>query len=446
MHSIVTFRVFRSLSRLVGAHALLLGLTAHAGPSLDQALARHRALLDLDANETIGFAPLTAWPDGAALVLGGPEDDVPYFLEPTLRGRGGARFMATPWPGTDSERGTKLRLGLNLSDRPSSVDALEGSTLSTSLGPGQAYVSVEPRHWGPGWAGSLIVDAAAPALPGFGWRKSSATQFQVPWLSWLGPWNADFFISRLSGHETPSRPQLVGMRVQVRPLQGLELGVSRTMQWGGKGRDNGLRALVNALVGRDNGPTPDQDPGNQLAGFDGRYSFDVAGGSGALYGQFVGEDEAGLMPAQWLGQLGMEWATQGSGRSVRVFGEYADLIAGHITGEPHYGSAYRHHAYQQGYTHGGLPLGHPVGGDARLASAGVIYDSGRLGTLVSLHAGRAAATSQRFAPEAKLAGVNAAATFELEPGSRVGVGLWLWRAGAGTSTAAVQAWWHTALP
>jgi hypothetical protein len=233
------------------------------------------------------------------------------------------------------------------------------------------------------------------------------------------------------------------MRMQVRPLPGLELGASRTMHWGGEGQDNSLGALGRALVGRDNGPDPSSDPGNQLAGFDVRYSRKIGSGHAAVYGQFVGEDEAGRMPSQWMGLAGFEWAPAREGaKSMRFFAEWADLVAGGITDDPHYGSAYRHHTYQQGYTNAGLPLGHAIGGDARLLSAGVVYDTGRLGALVVAHGGRAADTSQRFTPGARLAGLNAAASLELERGNRVGLGMWWWRAGAQRSSA-LQAWWHT---
>jgi hypothetical protein len=443
MATTVTFPFSRSWRRVGCASALLFfGLSAQAGLSLDQALARHRALLDLDAGETFGFVPLAAPPDGAAVILGGPTDAAAALLAPVVRHRGGARVVVTPLDGTQSDGGTRLRLGLTAADGASGVDVLEGSALGTSLGAGQVYASVERRHWGPGWMGSLILDAAAPALAGVGWRKTSATEFQTPWLSWLGRWNADFFVARLSGHSEPAHPRLVGMRVQVQPMAGLEIGASRTMQWGGSGRDNSLKALVTALVGRDNGPDPGEDPGNQLAGFDMRYGGALLGGHGALYGQFVGEDEAGLMPSQWLGLVGVEWAGRSAGSDHRFFVEYADTIAGHIGGNPRYGHAYRHHTYLQGYTHDGLPLGHALGGDARLASAGLLHDGGRVAALLVLHAGRSAPTSQWLAPDARLAGLNAAASLQFDAHSRIGIGLWWWRAGSERSTA-LQAWWHT---
>jgi hypothetical protein len=420
----------------------LLVLEAHAGLSLDQALARHRALRYSDEGFGAPFALLAPPQDGIVPVLGGPDDTVPFLLEPRLRHRGGVSVVATPLRRADGQRGPGLRLGLNWHEDATAPDVLEGTEASLSAGIGEAYVSIDPRHWGPGWVGSLILDAAAVPVPAIGWRKTSPTAFSASWLAWLGPWNADFFVGGLRGHTQPERPRLTGMRVQVRPLPGLELGASRTMQWGGEGQDNGLDAFWSSIVGRDNGPDASSDPGNQLGGFDVRYSAGVGAGRAAVYGQLVGEDEAGRMPSQWMGLLGLEWAParQGAG-TVRFFTEFADVVAGSVTGDPHYGSAYRHHTFQAGYTNAGLPLGHAIGGDARLVSAGAVYDAGRMGALVMAHGGRATATSQRFAPDAHLEGFNAAALYEVDRNNRVGLSLWWWRAGADRSNA-LQAWWH----
>jgi hypothetical protein len=433
----------RFLARLAWAGGLTMALHAQAGLSLEQALARHRGLSDIDAGHSDGFIQLAAPTDGLSPVLGGPDDRTPLLLDPTLRGRGGARLVATPLNQRDG-RGASLRLGLNWHEGATAADSLEGSALSLPALGGRLYASVEPRHWGPGWVGSLILDAAAPPVPAVGWRKTGGTTFHDPWLSWLGPWNADVFMGQLRGHDDPARPQFVGMRLQIRPLPSLELGASRTLQWGGKGLDNSAGALANALVGRDNGQSANADPGNQLAGFDARYGIPVGGGHAAVYGQMVGEDEAGKMPSQWIAQLGLEWAPPRRGMHTwRLFAEASDLVAGEVTGDAHYGSTYRHHLYHQGYTNDGLPLGHAAGGDVRLLSAGALYDGGRVGGVLAAHGGKAAKTSQRFQPDASLAGLNAAAFVEFGRGSRIGLAAWWWRAGTERSSA-LQAWWHTA--
>lgn len=417
---------------------MLLGAQAHAGLSLDHAIARDRSLRG--GSE---FALLPPVSDGATLAVGGPSDDTPYLLVPTLRGRGGARVVYTALgePGQAT-----LRLGLNAYESAPPESVLEGTSLELPFGPGAVYASVETRHWGPGWVGSLILDSAAPPVPAVGWRKTSATPFEHPWLSWLGPWNADFFIGRLGGHLEPAHPMLIGMRMQVRPLPGLEIGASRAIQWGGKGRDDTLRSFVKALIGRDNvdGNDRSAEPGNQLGGIDIRYGATWADAEWALYAQAVGEDEAGGLPSQLTAQIGTEWATRWQGTGVRLFAEASDLIAGDLFGRggPRPGSTYRHHIYRQGYTNRGLPLGHPIGGDVKLASIGALADHGSFSMLVSAHHGRASATAQRFAPNVGLSGLNAAASFPVEGVGRVGLSLWLWRAGDDRSTA-LQAWWQT---
>lgn len=421
---------------------MLFTTQAQAGLSLEQAVARHRAIVDQAEGRSDDFALLAAPDDGVTLAIGGPSNDTPYLLAPTLRGRGGARVVVTPLGQAGKP---KLRLGLTLYDGAPPESVLEGSSLELPLGAGAVYASVETRHWGPGWVGSMILDGAAPPLPALGWRKTSATAFEHPWLSWLGPWNADLFVGRLAGHAEPAHPWLIGMRMQVRPLPGLEIGASRTMQWGGTGRDESLRSFLSALVGRDNIESDDRstEPGNQLGGLDIRYSTTLGSGEWALHAQAIGEDEAGMFPSKLIVQAGAEWATRWRASSLRLFIEGSDLIAGDAVGRLHPGTTYRHHIYAQGYTNRGLPLGHAAGGDVKLASLGALVDRGKISVLLAAHRGRASTQAQRFAPHATLAGLNAAASIELAEAGRIGLSLWHWRAG-GDRSSAVQAWWHTA--
>jgi hypothetical protein len=422
---------------------VLLGVSqAEAGLSLEQAIARHRTLSANVAGEGSDFALLAAPRDGLTVAIGGPGDDIPLLMAPAVRGRGGARAVYTL---LNDSKGPKLRLGVGWHESAPPETVLEGTSLEIPLGAGVVYASVETRHWGPGWAGSLILDAAAPALPALGWRKTSATPFENRWLTWLGPWNADIFVGRLGDHAQPRHPLLIGMRLQMRPLAGLDIGLSRTIQWGGEGRDTSLRSLARALLGRDNeeGGDNSTEPGNQLAGVDLRYGASMFGSEWALYGSAIGEDEAGGLPSGLIAQAGAEWSGRWAGTPVRWFVEASNLIAGDVVGRPRPGKTYRHHVYQQGYTHRGLPLGHAAGGDIKLGSVGVLIDQGAFSALFVAHRGRASEQAQRFAAHAVLAGLNASLSLAVGLDGRAGVSLWHWRAGSERSSA-LQAFWQTA--
>jgi hypothetical protein len=432
------------MSHLPASHALIraaallacaVALPAHAGPSLGQALARHQQLLERDAAPDGGFAEtLPTPPDGLLLAGGNKLKQQPQFIaSPLGAGGSGLRLLHTFG---ESQDGAVLRLGVLGSTGARREWTLEGTELALPLGPGQAYASVQRRHWGPSWSGSLILDAAAPAVPALGWRKTSNTAFESRWLSWLGPWNADVFFGGLQGHTQPAHPYLVGMRVQVQPLPSLQLGASRTLQWGGRGRDQSFKSLVNGLLGRDNQAANDQQPGNQLAGVDARWHHAFGNGHQvAVYGQLTGEDEANGLPGKNMKLAGAEWALRRDGRSMRLFIERADTVAG----VP--GVAYRHHIYLQGYTQDGVVLGYPSGADTKLTSVGAVLDAGSFsGELVVYRGDAIASVAQRLTP-GTMNGVNAAVAWSPRSDQALGLSLWSGKDGAGRDNAA-QLWWQ----
>jgi hypothetical protein len=230
------------------------------------------------------------------------------------------------------------------------------------------------RYWGPGWGGSLILGDNARPVPSVSLRRADPTQpFETRWLSWLGPWDAEVFFGQLQGHSEPRAPRLAGMRVEIAPARWLALGASRTIQWGGAGRDNSLRALWKAFTGGDNvgasGVTAANEPGNQLAGFDIRASFSPLGLPIAAYTQWIGEDEAGYLPSRYIAASGVETWFSASRWRWRAVLEHIDTVVGVHDEYP--GTAYRHHIYRQGYTQYGRVLGFSLGGDIRAAVAQV---------------------------------------------------------------------------
>lgn len=341
--------------------------------------------------ESLTLEALDAQPlQRAALTLAGAADDgtaSPNLLGLPLQGRSGASLLLSG----GAADGWRWQLGgsVRLQDRQGAD--LEGSGLSVPLGPGRAYASVERRHWGPSPFGSLILDGSARALPAVGWRKTSSQPFAWRGLSWLGPWRTDVFAGRLGNDAGPAGVKLLGWRLEVEPLRGLVLGGSRVLQWGGDGRTQTFGSLLRGIAGFDNFESPDRsaEPGNQLAGFDARWTLPWGGPwRFSLHGQAIGEDEAGHLPSLYIASGGGEIATTlADGTAVRLFGELADTMAGRAFSAAEPGAAYRHPLYPAGYVQRNEPLAHPVGPDVRLASAGLALQRGAVRMIAMAHRG-----------------------------------------------------------
>ena len=387
----------------------------------------------------------TTQPDGITFAIGGPGNDVPPLLRPQARGDGGLQLRAHTSLFDDA---VQVRLGAAWwpgDDHPYSLDE---SSISTAFGRGRLYASVERRHWGPAWSNSLILDAGARPLPAVGWRKTDPRPFDTWLLSWLGPWNADFFAGELAERSGPRHPRLLGGRLQLMPVANLELGVSRAIQWGGSGRPETLRTFGKALLGigdnTDAGNSNSQEPGNQLAGFDFRYTFRLAETrSLAFYMQAIGEDEAGYRPSHYLGTFGADTGFRYAGASVRVFLEYANTTCSGLFKSPLPGCAYRHYIYTDGYTQLGDPLGHPAGGDVRLASLGAYIDRGAWTGTLQLHRGSAYPTAQLYGKSGRLGGVDAEAAWRINPSSRIGAAFYYWRDPLGSRPRGQLYWQHS---
>ncbi|HEY5324133.1 MAG TPA: capsule assembly Wzi family protein [Caldimonas sp.] len=383
--------------------------------------------------------------DGVIAAIGGPGKDLPPLLGPVMRGEGGVQLRATTslLDGQVQVRfGAAVRAG---DDHPWTFDE---SAISTALGAGRIYASVERRHWGPSWTGSLILDAAARPVPAVGWRKDDARPFAAVPFSWLGPWRTDVFIGQLTQRTGPEHAKLIGGRFQFMPLDGLEIAISRTLQWGGSDRPESASSLFRALLGQDNMENGDagSEPGNQLAGYDARYTWRLGNGrSISIYGQAIGEDEANHRPSHFLASAGLDLALPIGDADVRFFVEHANTTARGTFGEPQLGAAYRHHIYTAGYTQLGDPLGHPLWGDALLTSVGAYVDRGTVTGAVMVHWGAAYPTAQRWPGGGKISGANAEVAWKVTQDTRLGVALMYWRDPLETRTRA-QVWGQIKLP
>lgn len=244
---------------------------------------------------------------------------------------------------------------------------VEGSYIAGKLWNQWLIAGQIPTYWGPGHEGSLIRGDASRPVYGFTMQRADQKAFENKWLSWIGPWQYQAFGGQLDDYAAIPDAKLLGLRLTAQPLPYLELGASRILQWGGEGRSESWDTLWNAIKGNDNFYDGDLDKSNQIAGFDARLNLNHWGGVPiSLYGQYVGEDEAGLLPSKKMYLAGIDYSSQLNNLPLQVYAEWADTR----TNGDVQGISYNHYIYQDGYYQHGFPLGHAMGGDGQMLSLG----------------------------------------------------------------------------
>ena len=253
----------------------------------------------------------------------------------------------------------------------------DGSQLGVDLGNWSIAASTMERWWGPGWDGSLILSNNARPVPALTIGRNRKDAPSSKWLSWIGPWDMHVIWGQLESDRAIPDARFFGMRVNARPFKGFEIGVSRTAQWCGEGRPCGADTFWDLFLGKDNigddDTTFENEPGNQMAGFDVRWTNMWFGAPVSLYGQMIGEDEAGGFPSRYLAQFGIEGSGITRGQtSYRWYAEIADTTCDAVKSAKRFNCAYRQAIYASGYTYEGRIIGHGLDNDSRVVSAGLV--------------------------------------------------------------------------
>lgn len=229
-----------------------------------------------------------------------------------------------------------------------------------------------PTWWGPGHESSLIRGDASRSVLGVTLQRDLQQPFETKWLSWVGPWQYQLFAGRLQQYSAIAGTQIIGMRLTIQPLPYIELGASRVIQMGGEGQPHSAKAYWNAMIGNDNGCdsrgcTGVNNPGNQLGGFDARLNLQpLLNAPVSLYGQMVGEDEAGGLPAKYMYQGGIDYSASIKHLPYQLYAEWSDTR----TNAEARGISYTHHIYKDGYYQQGFPLADAMGTDGQRYSLG----------------------------------------------------------------------------
>lgn len=271
-----------------------------------------------------------------------------------------------------SEENLEINLQANLKNDKLIEDgsdvSFEGSYVAGSYANQWLVAGKIPAWWGPGNDGSLIRGDASIPVTGITMQRDQHSAPTSPYLSWVGPWQYQLFAGQLDDYEAIPDAKLFGARLTASPWPWLEVGASRTFMWGGEGRPESLSSFGDAVLGtKDNGGNDGGDPANQLGGFDARLNLaPLINVPAGIYAQYVGEDEAGGLPAKNMYLAGVDYASAAYSKPYQLYAEYTDTrTSGEVLG-----ISYDHSTYTDGYYQQGYPLGYALGGDTESVAVG----------------------------------------------------------------------------
>lgn len=105
--------------------------------------------------------------------------------------------------------------------------------------------------WGSGYHGSLLMTNNAEPFDIL--KIANPRPILLPWIfRYLGPFKATFILSKLEKDRRIPEPYLYGLRLNIKPLPTLELGMSQIAIFGGEGRRLSLTDTLEVLYSNRN--------------------------------------------------------------------------------------------------------------------------------------------------------------------------------------------------
>jgi membrane-associated phospholipid phosphatase len=245
--------------------------------------------------------------------------------------------------------------------------------------------------WGPSQGGSMMFsDNAAPIRM---FRLNRVTPFTLPSvLGLLGPMRLEGFIGQYSGYEfidAPSgligqygqslnpQPIVHGERISFKPTSNLEIGLSRTTDYGGPGYPLTLHTFLRSLFSTGNtfAGNPNK-PGARRSGVDFSYRIPGLRDGMTLYAEGLAEHDEitpiiGPDVAAWLGGIYIPRLPKIPKLDLRLEGGYTDPPSS--GGDVAYGAFYWDAAWITGFQNAGHLMGSWMGRQGQGAQAWTTY-------------------------------------------------------------------------
>ena len=220
------------------------------------------------------------------------------------------------------------------------------------------------RWWGPSHHASLILSNYSKSSPGLFIRSLEGFTSPLPLIRSFGKLNFSFFANQLESNRGIKNPFLISGRVSFNPINGLTIGLTRSIMFGGDGKDNSFKALWDSIRGDASTLQGKSDTNidNELAGLDIKYGFSIKDLVWSFYGQYIGEDGTDYWPWRTFYLAGTEFIFLIDNKLNSVVIEYIDTF--YKGNEGYTNFTYEHTSYTSGYRYRGSPLGAFIDGDS----------------------------------------------------------------------------------
>ena len=271
---------------------------------------------------------------------------------------------------------------------------LDGSYVAAFVGNWVFSAGKQDRWWGPAWDTSLSLTNNARPMPALAISRKSAIGLDIPFTDHSIPWTVTSFMGMMDDDRVINDALLWGFRLNFKPAANWEVGITRLAQWSGDGRPSNLNTFWRVLKGEDNcggnGPTIEEclngeEPGNQLGGYDIRWSSTVLQQPLSVYFTMFAEDGDRKGGLSFFGeeryQLGLDTYLNFLDNDWRVYLEATDTYALCSDGVNGDGTSdigncyYEHGTYKTGMRYKGRSLGSSYENDASTLVLGMISQS-----------------------------------------------------------------------
>jgi Fe-S cluster assembly iron-binding protein IscA len=194
---------------------------------------------------------------------------------------------------------------LSLNYNQNNTYTLDGSYLQYTSGIITFGVGSIGRNWSFSDNTSLILSQNARPTQSIYLKLEN--KFNYDWLPSEANWSFESFNGINEGALNNTNSILTGFRATLTPVKDLQFELVQTSQWGGKGHSLGISNLKAAVFSDTNIGTNSNI--NKMAGFGISYKIPTKMTPLRIYGQAIGEDEAGNLPSCYAYLAGLEWTS-----------------------------------------------------------------------------------------------------------------------------------------